>query len=161
MLKQWILGITCAAVIGALAESLSPEGGAKRVGRLAAGLLLFLAVVRPLAQPDWDALSAAVTRYRLEAAGYAQALEEENRELVKAVIEARTAAYISDKAAALGAECTARVVYRWGEDGEILPQSVTLRGSFTDGQRADLSRTLEGELGIRAEDQTFEGVIDQ
>ena len=60
MLKQWILGITCAALIGALAEALAPPGRVKRVIRLAAGLLLLLAAVKPLGVLDSGALAGAL-----------------------------------------------------------------------------------------------------
>lgn len=41
--RQWLLSVTAAALVLALAEALAPEGGAKRVCRLAGGLALVLA----------------------------------------------------------------------------------------------------------------------
>lgn len=161
MLKQWILGITCAALIGALGSALAPAGRVKKAGRLAAGLLLLLAAVKPLGGVDYDALAGALSEYRPDGAAYEAALEEKSGAVLKAVIEERTNAYISDKAKTLGMDCTAEVTYYYGPDGEVRPEAVVVRGEFTDNQQGELSRALEGELGIPAQKQSFERTEDK
>lgn len=161
MLKQWILGITCAALIGAVAEALAPAGPVKKTGRLAAGLLLLLAVVKPLGGLDYDALAGALESYRPDTAACEAALEEKSGDVLKAVIEERTNAYISDKAKTLGMDCTAEVTWYYGPDGEVRPEAVVVRGEWTEDQRGALSRALEGELGIGAEKQSFERTSGQ
>ena len=161
MLKQWILGITCAALIGALAEGLAPPGRVKKAGRLAVGLLLLLAVVKPLGGLDGHALAGALESYRPDGAAYEAALEEKSGAVLKAVIEERTNAYISDKAKTLGMDCTAEVTWYYGPDGEVRPEAVVVRGEFTESQQGELSRVLEGELGIPAQRQSFERTDDQ
>ena len=47
--REWLLGVTAAAILAALAEGLMQEGGPKRVGRLVCGLVLLAAVFRPAA----------------------------------------------------------------------------------------------------------------
>lgn len=160
LVRQWIVGITCAAIIGALAEGIMPKGGAKKAGRLAVGLLLMLAVLRPLAEADLDVLAQGLTRWRLQAEGYGEILETEDRMLIKTIIEERTCAYISDKAKELGISCTAEVVYHYGEDGAVWPTEAILRGSFTLSQKQSLTRVLEAELAIPAENLTFEEVSE-
>lgn len=161
MLKQWITGITCAALIGAVAEALTPPGRAKRAQRLAVGLLLLLAVVKPLAGLDYGALAGALAEYRLAEAGAGAALEEKSGAVLKELIESHTAAYISDKAKELGMDCAAEVTYYYGADGDVRPEAVVVRGEFTEGQRARLSRVLEAELAIPVEKQSFERAADQ
>lgn len=48
--REWLLGVTAAAILAALAEGLMQEGGPKRVGRLVCGLVLLAAVFRPAAE---------------------------------------------------------------------------------------------------------------
>lgn len=156
MLRQWITGVVCAAMIGALAEGLAPPGRVKRAGRLAVGLLLLAAMVKPLVGLDFDALAGALAEYRPDGAACRQALEEKNGAVLKTIIEERTNAYISDKAKTLGMDCAAEVTYYYGTDGEVRPEAVVVRGEFTESQRAGLSRALEGELGIPTEKQSFE-----
>lgn len=160
LIRQWIVGITCAAIIGALAEGVMPKGGAKKAGRLAVGLLLMLAVLRPLAEVDLDTLSGELADWRLRAEGFGEILDTEDKTLIKTIIEERTAAYISDKARELGVSCTAEVVYHYGEDGNVWPTEATLRGAITPEQRDRLVRVLEAELAIPAENLTFEGVTE-
>lgn len=161
LLRQWILGITCASVLLAAAQCLMPAGGARRVGSLAGGLLLLLAVAAPLARLDEGALSLAMTEYRLADTGSAALLELENKRLVKQIIEEQTAAYISDKAEELGAVCAAEVTYDYSGDGVAYPVSVTVRGALTQDQQARLTRLIEAELAVPKENQTYEGVTDQ
>ena len=161
MLKQWILGISCAALIGAVAEALAPAGRVKKAGRLAAGLLLLLAVLKPLGSLDYGALAGALAAYRPDGAACEAALEEKSGAALKAVIEERTNAYIYNKAKTLGMDCTAEVTYYYGPDGEVRPETVVVRGGFTEEQQGELSRTLEGELGIPARQQSFERTDDQ
>lgn len=156
MLKQWITGITCAAIIAAAAQALAPSGRVKKAGRLAVGLLLLLAVLKPLGGLDYDALAGALAQYRPDSATCEAALEEKNQAVLKTVIEEKTGAYISDKAEALGMNCAAEVTYYYGPDGEVRPEAVVVRGEFTENQQAQLSRALEGELGIPAAQQSFE-----
>lgn len=160
LIRQWIVGITCAAVIGALAEGLVPRGGGRKALRLAVGLLLMLAVLRPLAEADPDVLAEGLTHWRLRAEGYGEILDTKDAALIKTIIEERTCAYISDKARELGISCTAEVVYHYGEDGAVWPTEAVLRGSFTLSQKESLARVLEAELAIPAENLTFEGVSE-
>lgn len=161
MLKQWILGITCAAVIAAAAEALAPPGRVKKAGRLAVGLLVLLAVVKPLGGLDFDVLAGALASYRPDRAACEAALEEKSGAVLKTIIEEKTGAYISDKAEALGMNCAAEVTYYYGPDGEVRPEAVVVRGEFTENQQVQLSRVLEGELGIPAQRQRFERMGDK
>ena len=161
LIRQWILGITCAAMILALAECLTPAGSAKKAGRLAGGLLLLLAVLKPLMSLDYDTLAQVLSEERISTSDYADTLNLENDRLVKAIIEEETAAYISDKAGELGVDCEAEVIYHYGEDGQAWPTAVTIRGSLDSGQKKKLSDFLEAELAIPEENQTFEEVMNQ
>lgn len=133
----------------------------KKAGRLAVGLLLLLAVVKPLGVIDYDALAEAAASCRPDGQAYEARLEEKSGAVLKAVIEERTGAYISDKAKTLGMDCTAEVTYYYGPDGEVRPEAVVVRGNWTQEQRALLSRFLEEELGIGAQRQSFERAEDK
>ena len=52
LLRAWLTGITAAAILCALANSLMPEGAVRRVGKLACGLLMLSAVLRPLVEVE-------------------------------------------------------------------------------------------------------------
>ena len=93
--------------------------------------------------------------YQAQAAIQTQELEEERNTALKSIIEQEFAAYIVDKAAQMGAACTAQITCRLGEDGVFLPQSAAVQGSFTPQQQEDLARILEEELAIPRARQSF------
>jgi stage III sporulation protein AF len=151
-LKDWLLGIVAAALAVALAQSLTPEGTVKKVGRLVGGLILLLAVVKPLAQLDVDALAVTAAAYSDSASEAAQAGEE----TLKTLIAQKVGAYIVDKGDALGLSCTAQVTVAQDEAGWPIPWAVTVTGTWTEEQRAALSRTVEEDLDIPAQRQSFQ-----
>ena len=157
LMREWLLGLACAAMAAALAQALAPEGGAKRVCRLAGALVLLLAAVSPVLRLDEAELADLAGDWQHSAQAYTQALEEENDLLYKTIIEERAAAYIVDKAAQLGVSCQAQVTCRvQGEQAAPLPWRATVTGRFTQPQREQLAQVLEQELGIPPERQRFE-----
>ena len=156
LIRNWLIGITAAALVVALADSLAPEGAVKKIGKLAGGLLMLVAILKPLAGLDFGTLAGALANYQFQAEGYSSALETENNRLMKTIIEERTAAYIQDKAAGLGFVCTAEVTCKAGEDGNFYPASVVIDGELTQEQKEALGRTIEGDLAIPRESQQYE-----
>lgn len=154
LLRQWLTGVICAAIIVALADSLMAGGTVRRIGRLAGGLLLLAAVVKPVLEVDLTVLSAASLRLEAEAV---PAAEEAGLDLMKSIIGEETGAYILDKAAELGISCQeVRVTCAVEENGVPYPASVVLVGDLTEEEQARLSRRIEADLAIPAERQSYE-----
>ena len=154
LLRQWLTGVTCAAIIVALADSLMAGWTVRRIGRLAGGLLLLAAVVKPVLEVDLTVLSAASLRLEAEAV---PAAEEAGLDLMKSIIGEETGAYILDKAAELGISCQeVRVTCAVEENGVPYPASVVLVGDLTEEEQARLSRRIEADLAIPAERQSYE-----
>ena len=155
LIRQWLLGITASAMLVALAEALCPDGNIRGILRLTGGLVLLAAVLNPLLKLDTEALGRALAEYKLDLGAYSTELEEENETLMKDIIEEQSAAYIQDKAAALGIDCQVTVEAD-GEEEWPIPQSVTVMGSLTAEQQEALERTIEEDFAIPAERQTYE-----
>lgn len=156
LVRQWLLGVACTALILAVADSLAPEGGVKRVCRLAGGLALLLAAVSPLLRLEVGALNEALERYRAQVQSYEETLEEQNNLFYQTIIEESAAAYIVDKAEEMGISCQAEVTFSYDEDGVPCPWEVTARGDWTDEARETLERLLENDLGVPAQRQHYE-----
>lgn len=155
LLREWLLGITCAAMLLALAEQLIPDGAGKRVLRLAGGLLLILMAVNPIAKLDTRELQNIVKEFDVQVRAADEELEAANDFLYESIIEEKTAAYILDKAEELGMSCRVFVSVAW--DGEIpKPHAARIYGAWTETQREALSRMMEEELGIISSMQHFE-----
>lgn len=156
MLGSWITGITCAAMILAAVQGLVQDGAVRKIANLAGGLLLMLALVSPVLKPDIEILPAEWTEHRGSETEAAGQLELENNRLILELTEEQTEAYITEKTKKMGLECAVSVRCGCDEDGNILPGSVTLRGSFSEYEVHELSRWLENDLAIGRENQTFE-----
>lgn len=153
-LKNWILGITAAALAVSLAQALTPEGTVKKVGKLVGGLVLLLAVVRPGVRLDPGALlpdQNALGGLSKEEAG------QSGEEALKILIAQKTGAYIVDKGQSLGCRVTqAAVTVAADSSGWPVPWSVEITGSWTGEQRRTLERAVEEELDIPAERQSYQ-----
>lgn len=153
-LREWLLSVTAAAILCALAQGLIPPGPVRRVGRLTAGLVMAAALLAPLAslrgvEPEqW--LESWQSQEEM------QDLEEQRDETMKTIIEEECSAYIVDKAAALGADCQAQVVCAPEGEGVFLPQQVTVTGDLSPGQREQLSAQIQEDLGVPPERQQYE-----
>ena len=158
--RSWLLGVTAAALVLALAEALAPEGSVKKVCRLAGGMALLLAAAGPVLEAlDGNLLAGAVEGWRDRSQRYERELEENNERLYLAIIEEETAAYVMDKARELGFECAVEVTCGYDENGVPCPWEVAARGQWAPEQRARLERLLEEELGVPAQRQYYEEIL--
>ena len=154
--RQWLLGVACTALILAVADSLAPDGGVKKVCRLAGGLALLLAAVGPLLRLNSGVLSNMIEESQTAVQGYEETLEEQNNLFYQAVIEESAAAYIVDKAEEMGIFCQAEVTFSYDENGVPCVWEVTARGDWTDETREALERLLEEDLGVPRQRQHYE-----
>ena len=158
--RSWLLGVTAAALVLALAETLAPEGSVKKVCRLAGGMALLLAAAGPVLDAlDGTLLASAVEGWRDRSQRYERELEENNERLYLAIIEEETAAYVMDKAREFGFECDVEVTFGYDEKGVPCPWEVTARGGWTPERRARLGRLLEEELGVPVQRQHYEEIL--
>ena len=150
-LRQWLLGIVLTAFAAGLARQLAPEGREQAAVRLTGGLLLILAILGPLG--SWDGAVPALPAGSFQQAAEAQAADyqAERAEALGAVIAEKTAAYIWDKADALGVPCTVEVTVAPGESGIPLPDTVTVTGPYSE----ELAALIQEEVGIPAEKQIW------
>lgn len=154
-LRGWLLGVIAAAILTALADSVMPSGAVKRVGKLVCGLMLLAAVFSPL--PGFEIRESAqwLEEYMLALDAQEGELERQRQRQLKEVMEEEFAAYISDKAAQIGAQCRVEVACEPAGDGVFLPVRAELTGTFPGGTRQELERLLRTELEIPAENQIY------
>lgn len=149
-LRDWILGITAAALAIALAQALTPAGTVKKVGSLLGGMVLLLAALRPVLALDVDTLAVAAANYAPSAAP-----DELGQEALKSLIAEKTAAYIVDKGARLGAGVTAQVELAQDGSGWPVPYRARISGTWTEQQRQALEQAVSRELDIPPQRQSY------
>lgn len=149
--KSWLLGVVLTAFAASLARQLAPRGRQSAAVGLVGGLLLALALARPLVRLDWGDIALPVGRFAAQSRETAADYRKKQQEELSAIIAARTEAYIWDKAAALDGDYRFTVSVSAGESGVPLPCSVTIAGPYS----RELSQWLERELGLDAAAQNW------
>ena len=155
-IRTWLLGVTCAGLLVAVADALIPKGTVRGVSRLVGGLILFLAMASPVLQLEDTDLAGWIGVLRADAAVAASALDETNGEMMETIIAEETAAYIEEKAAELGGACEALVVCQKGDNGLTIPTAVTVVGTLSAEQQSALSACIASDLAIPEEQQNFQ-----
>lgn len=150
-MKSWLLGIVLTSLASGLARQLAPQGKEQAMVRLVSGLLLALAILRPLAGQNWDKLDFDLDGFTLQASDLSDSYRKNQQEALSAIIAEKTEAYIWDKANRLGLSCAVTVTVSASEGGVPLPDSVLIRGPYS----RELADCLEEEVGIPAEKQIW------
>ena len=109
------------------------------------------------AELDLSGLSAGLSDWTEQVEQRQSELEAAQSDALAAGIAERTAAYISDKGAALGLAVTARVEPENSPDGIPVPSAVELTGP----RSAELSAYIAEELGIPPERQIWKEQDDE
>ena len=150
-LRSWLTAILATAVLLSVAEKLIPEGSVRKIASMTGGLLLLTVLVRPITSLRPDSFSLDMGDYSRAVQERQAELQAENENALSELIAERTAAYISDKADALGLDVTVRVEAAAGPDGVTLPEKAELTGAYSQ----ELADFMARELGIPAERQVW------
>ncbi|MCD7945556.1 MAG: stage III sporulation protein AF [Clostridiales bacterium] len=160
LLKEWILGVIAVSFLTASAQAVMPDGAVKQVGRLACGLMLFLAMVRPLLGMDYGSMSQVIRDYQEELSARQETLEETGKELTEDIIAEEMDAYIRNMTEDLGVDCQITVEWNW--EGETpTPVQAIVTGELSDGDRAALNEALVRDLGLEREQIVYQEQEDQ
>ena len=149
-----ILSIFCGAVI-----SLCPECGVKKILCVLETVVLMANILNAFRNMDMSVYSVQLARFHEREKELLQEADDIRDRLDRLVIEDEYASYVERKAETAGVFPDEVVIQaRWSKEGLWIPASsrICIR---TEKEREQLSRILEGELGIPAERQ--EWVLDE
>jgi len=152
-LGQYVITLTCAALVCGLVPSLLKDGAVKSIVRLVCGVFLTVTALAPLTNlgfPDldiWD--SGYMEAGQAAAASGAELALDEKSAFIKAGLEA----YILDKAEALGEDIAVHIFL----NAEGVPLSIQIRGQVSQENRQILTDVIERDLGIPKEKQQWTG----
>lgn len=155
-IKDWLLSVTAAALIVALAQALIPEGAVKKISALIGGMVLLTVMMRPVATLDLEALTQWTAAY----VPAEDTQTDQGGQMMKSLIAQKTSAYIVDKGAALGTSCQAAVQVETDESGWPVPWEAEITGALSPEQRSALSQAMEEDLGIPPTRQHFREVAE-
>ncbi len=153
---SWIRGIATAAIITGIAMAATPPGRIREVMKMTCGVVMILAIISPLLGKQLPGLSVDLSKYRQEAAELAQSAWTESSNLDRSYIEGKCAAYISEKAAAMGIDLSSvRVIAEWSGEGCWYPDEVHIVSDVSTVDKSAVSAIIESELGIPEEKQIW------
>lgn len=138
------------AVLVSIVQQLTDGGTMKKIVRFVGGMVLMLAMLRPLLSLTFDLPELDGGHYREAVEALKETLNAEQDSALSDSIAAQTQAYIEDKASSLGLSVRAEVQTAL-RDGVPFPDSVTLYGENS----AALSAYIVQELGIAEENQLW------
>ncbi len=148
--RRWLLGTLACAMLVSMICQLCPEGSVRKLARFTGGLLLLLAMLRPLADVEIPDAARGTDGYREAVARLEAELDRTGKNALADGIAAELEAYIEDKAESLGTEVRATV--EMSTDGDApLPARVTLRGAYNEA----LAEAVASELGVTKEGQLW------
>ena len=152
--RSYIITISIAAIIcGIITKLVGDRGTGGTVVKMICGLCLMFTLIHPLEGVRTIRPSSFTDGLSQEASSIAAEGAQRTREALHDSIKQRCEAYILDKADPLGASITVEVYL--SEDDIPLPQSVVVQGKLSPFAKNELARTIEEDLGIPKEDQTW------
>jgi hypothetical protein len=150
-LREWLTSLVAVSLLLSAAQSLIPEGSIRKIASFTGGLILLAALLYPLPGVDLSRLELHLEKYARDIEVRQEELTADGAAELTAIIEERTAAYISDKADALGTPVRAKVRAEPDETGVPVPWSAELWGQ----ESRSLAAWIAGELNIPEERQVW------
>jgi len=149
--REWLLGLIAAAALLSAMSAVMPKTAAGTIARAGGGVVLLLVLLHPLAQFSPKQIARQSQAYLQQIDAQIEEYRHLGEEELAAIIQEKTSAYISEKAAQMGIDCrvTVGTVLR---DGVPFPDTVEL----TARKNEELSRWIESELNIAKERQRWE-----
>lgn len=149
LLQTILLRVTLAGIASAVALRLVGNGALREIVKMAAGLLLMLALLQPLSGlhllswEDWGMSPPDV-----------DAIEEQNTRTTMSTIAATIARAVEQRAEQEGFDCSVSVTMANDADGVLQVDRVTVRYGGADAARLDeLQTLLTEECGVPVDRQ--------
>lgn len=154
-MSGWLIGVTAAAMLAAVARCLMPAGAVRQVGSLVCAMMLLWAVLKPLGPLTGTLLGDLDLSGQIQ--GQDAQLKQQSGQMLKSLIEQECGTYIVDKAEQMGIDCRVSVVCKPDEENVWMPDSVCVVGELSLQQRRELERMISTDLGIAGEQQEYLG----
>ncbi len=148
LLQTILLRVTIAGAVSAMALKLAGGGALKEVVRTAAGLLMLLALLQPLAGLHVLSWQGSVSQSDIDE------MQARNMQTTMSTVAASIAKAVQQRAEEAGIPCTVNVEMANDADGLLQVDKVTVYYDSTAANRlSELQSLLTKECGVPAERQ--------
>lgn len=153
-LREYLLSLAGCGMLLTLVLTVLRPGTIRTITGIMGGLLMILAAVSPVVKLDPDSIAETIWSMQVDGEELRNGVEFGSRELLSQVIRERCAAYILDKAAAMGVNLEVNITLE--ETGDLpYPIAVTITGNWSPSEQKALQDYISGELGIPRERQEW------
>ena len=152
LLRRWLLGVILTSFAVGMAEQLVPKGRERALVRLVGGLMLTLALLRPMGDLVWEDRPISVGAWGENLQSQTAFHREQQQKELSSIIAEKLEAYIWDKAIEMGLDGNISVSIRVQPTGIPLPDTVSIGTPFD----STLAVWLEEVVGIPAEKQLWQ-----
>lgn len=150
-LRQYLIGVIAAALLCGLVSTLiEPKSTVGVAIRLASGLLMLLAVLRPWVNLQPDGLFRWADSFAADGSGYVAEGEMLAKDFYQDSIKRQLEAYILDEAKAFNCNLTVEILL--SDEVPATPQQIRLSGDISPYARQALTTSLTEKLGLSRED---------
>ena len=150
-MRTWLFSVVLMAFSAGLVQEIVPKGRERVLVRLVGGVLIALAVLKPLCAVNCGDFQITAGEFADKIMTETENFRVQRTEQLSLIIAKRTEAYIGDKATELGLDCTVRVYVSAGGRSVPVPETVELGIKFDPV----LSIWIEEVIGIPAEKQIW------
>ena len=151
---RYFLSLVAAGLLSTLLLSLLPEGGVRRVLRLACGLVMLLVCVSPILNIQTEDVAEWLSRLEISSDEASHGIELQTQQLIADIISEKVSAYVWDKAQSLGLEIETEV--RMNVEGSYpYPEGIEIRGQIPESQKEVLQRYIESNFAIPEDRQVY------
>ncbi|MGE4483538.1 MAG: hypothetical protein AB7C97_00340 [Oscillospiraceae bacterium] len=155
-LKAWILSVAGAALIASVVLAVTPESPQKKAVRLVCGLLIITALLSVVPKFGADSFPRLIEEYRAEAEDNSAGVKDDNKRLLRLIMDEQCTTYISNEAKAAGiGNIEAVFDFSWSGDGYWYPVGVEIRTDAGENEKENLSKQIEADLGIEKARQSW------
>ena len=151
LIRSWLTSAVMVSMLLGVVRLLTPKGSVQKIASFTGGLILLLALLQPLVDAELTELIPDADRYRVDVDDRRSELAKEEEKHLEQRIAEQAAAYISDKAEAMGEEVSVRVKTAPSLEGVPLPAEAEITGAYIP----ELAEYMEQDLGIPAERQVW------
>lgn len=154
-MSEWLIGVTAAAMLAAVARCLMPAGAVRQVGGLVCAMMLLWAVLKPLGPLTGTLVGDLDLSAQMQ--GREMQLKQQSEQMLKSLIEQECGTYIVDKAEQMGIDCQVSVACVLDGENVWMPSSVCVTGELSLQQRRDLEQLISADLGVASGQQEYLG----
>ncbi len=154
-IRSWIFSVTIAAMVVAVANGVMPKGATSKAATFLFGLVLMLGILQPIVRLDYEDLFVLANGMSDVVVESEEEAIKNNNVWMKSIIEDELSAYVLDKAKNSAEVSHVSVFCEEGENGEITPASVQMKGRFSEEGIKALKILIVEELGIPEQQQDY------